>query len=1166
MKKYSDGILYSASDIVKFLECRPLSALDCVNLNTGLRPAEDGASIKLLQDKGFAHESAFLKKIRENRCRITEISDKETLEKRSFLTNEAMKAGAEVIFQATFLKPPWFGYADFLFRCEEPSMLGSFGYEVYDTKLARQVYPNFLVQLGFYNQLLADVQGRLGKKVHVILGDNTTESFCSTEIDGYISMAKELFDTHIQKFKGLISLEETWKNPQLPYPLPIEKCAMCRWREICEEKRLADDHLCQIANIRKTQIAKLEAAGFKTMEKLAQLQKSQSRRVPGMEGTTLNKLVHQAALQQAEKTSGKQSFMLLPPFDELTAPASVEKTGLTLLPKPDAGDLFFDMEGDPLEDKGLEYLFGVAFKNKDETIFKAFWAHSRAEEKQAFENFVDFTLKRLKEFPGAHIYHYASYEVSAMRRLASRHATGEQEIDKLLRDERFIDLFKVVRQSMLISKDSYSIKKVEAFYRGNRAGEVKKADDSIVVYEQWKVSQDPTLLKSIEDYNKEDCISTLQLRDWLIEISPPWIAAKSGAEAPSITNTEELPRPRSQKSLDMEADRKFLEEQLAPFATGKQISEIADSSVFALVSQLLAFHTREKKPVWWSLFDRQDAEIEDLLEDEETIACCEAQHIEKSGKGMSVGFRFPKQVFRIEKEDQVKILLSPLDGGFLNGGEVTNIDKDARTVTIKCGTQFKIRPIEHLIQFSHVDTTSIDNAIARFAQTLINGDLKYKALLDYLNRRPPDIRGVDPGQYLLAGKETSVENVSDIVGRMQETTLYIQGPPGAGKTFTGAHLIERLIKAGKKVAICSNSHKAINHLMEAAHDLLNKSQYPHRAMKKISKPEDRCDRSSINHATKNDEIVRQITNVHLVGGTTWALCASGLDRAFDYLFVDEAGQVSLANFIAMGVCARNIVLLGDQMQLGQPIQAAHPGRSGESALDYLLDDIATIPPQLGLFLDKTFRMHPDLCTFISDCFYEGRLKPDERTAKQRLVLTSTHHPALKPAGVVLYAIDHKDNSQRSPEEASEINKIVTDLLRQRYIDHKGDEKPMTLDDILIVAPYNAQVGVLKETLPPGSRVGTVDKFQGQEAQAVIVSMTSSSAGDSPHGINFLLDRNRLNVAASRGKCLAIIVCSPELLESAAKTVEDVFMLNVLGQAKAGPKYRFWEAPVSLGGI
>ena len=248
---------------------------------------------------------------------------------------------------------------------------------------------------------------------------------------------------------------------------------------------------------------------------------------------------------------------------------------------------------------------------------------------------------------------------------------------------------------------------------------------------------------------------------------------------------------------------------------------------------------------------------------------------------------------------------------------------------------------------------------------------------------------------------------------------------------------------------------------------------------------------------------------------------------------------------AMGTSARNIVLLGDQMQLGQPIQGVHPGRSGESALEYSLDGVATIAPDRGIFLAHTWRMHPHICRFISDAVYDGRLESERGTLNQSLLLDATAHPALKPTGIVFLPAQHEGCSQRSEVEASLVRDLYSSLLRQRYRDRNGREHLMTAENILVVAPYNMQVNLLKETLPEGARVGTVDKFQGQEAEVVIVSMATSSGDDLPRDIGFLYSKNRLNVAISRARCLAVLIANPALTSIRCKTPEDMALVNTL---------------------
>jgi superfamily I DNA and/or RNA helicase len=269
----------------------------------------------------------------------------------------------------------------------------------------------------------------------------------------------------------------------------------------------------------------------------------------------------------------------------------------------------------------------------------------------------------------------------------------------------------------------------------------------------------------------------------------------------------------------------------------------------------------------------------------------------------------------------------------------------------------------------------------------------------------------------------------------------------------------------------------------------------------------------------------------------------------DYLFIDEAGHVSLANTIAMGVCAKNVMLVADQMQLSQPLKGSHSGRSGLSALEHLLDGAATVPPERGISLSKTRRMHPDLCRFVSDAFYDGRLLAEAGNERQCLVLDPNADPALAATGLRSISIEHEGCSQKSEPEADRVRQIYESLLDQRWTDRDGRVRPMRVDDILVVSPYNMQVNLLRTSLPEGARVGTVDRFQGQEAAVVLISMATSSGDDLPRQIEFLYSRNRLNVAISRARCLAVIVASPRLLETSCSTIEQLRLVNSLCWAK-----------------
>jgi uncharacterized protein len=396
----------------------------------------------------------------------------------------------------------------------------------------------------------------------------------------------------------------------------------------------------------------------------------------------------------------------------------------------------------------------------------------------------------------------------------------------------------------------------------------------------------------------------------------------------------------------------------------------------------------------------------------------------------------------------------------------------------------------------------------------------------------------------------ALPQIIDAISNLDNSYLFVQGPPGAGKTYTGSHVIVALLKKGCRVGVSSNSHKAINNLLQGIVKVAKEQDYVFRGAKKSTKGknesffgddyiDDIFDNESIWGVFGSNEEYR------LVAGTAWLFADEEMDQHLDYIFVDEAGQVALANLVAMGTSAKNIVLLGDQMQLGQPIQGVHPGRSGESSLEYLLNSMATIPVERGIFLGATWRMHPDVCRFISDAVYDGRLEPEPNNAKQTLLLGNDAHHALMPTGIRYIPIEHDACSQRSQEEADLVLELVSSLLQQRYRDKLGHEHPMTLNDILVVAPYNMQVNLLKQVLPEGTRVGTVDKFQGQEAEAVIVSMATSSGEYLPRFIEFLYSKNRLNVAISRAKCLALFIANPALMAIRCSTPEEMALVNTL---------------------
>jgi uncharacterized protein len=1123
VRRYKEQLVFSASDLVTFLGCRHATFLDRRQLDAPVEVAEDDAFLKLLQEKGLEHERALKDHYLKEGRHLVEIPGEGSIEVRTERTLEAMRAGAEVIYQGAFWSGRWHGYADFLLRVAGDSALGPFHYEPLDTKLAHGAKPKHVIQLGVYAELLAHVQGRAPEHIHVLLGTDETVTVALREFQYYLDSARRRFESFVDNLPAQSTGE------------PCQACALCRWRERCEGEWEAADHLSLVARITGAQIEKLNEAGVRTVAQLAQL--AAAAKVPGVSLEVLARLRSQANLQNAKRRTGESRYEIL------TLDA---RKGFERLPQPDAGDLFFDMEGDPLFGGGLEYLFGFAYRDGGAVAFQPFWGHTRVEEKVAFEAAMDFIGARLKASPNAHIYHYAHHEETAIKRLAMVHGTREVEVDELLRAGKLVDLYRVVRESVRVTEPGYSLKNLEVFYREAREGAVSTASESVVQYELWRKLQDPALLQAIEDYNRIDCESTLQLRDWLLSLSPdgiPWHGD----------------RPPDPDELERTARREAAEAETAARGARLLQGPEVERPFRQLLAHLLEFHKREDKPDWWSYFTRAQMMTEELLEDSECIGALErdtsiAPFREKQSTVHS--FRFPDQDFKMRVGD------SPhrAEPDRRPAGTIFALDERSQTLQLKCG-----RTIEPLGDFLSLmpapplDTKDLRAAVSRYADVVVSGEQRYLALTALLKRQLPAISGVKAGDPVLATKEGLLAQSIRVIGGLGSSYLLIQGPPGAGKTYLSARAILTLIEAGKRVAISANSHKAINRLLMEVVALAASQGVQLSAVKKYTKDEDRCDHPGVVNVKGPKDVH---TTFQLVGGTAWLFCLPPFDQAFDYLFVDEAGQVSLGHLVAMGVCARNLVLVGDQMQLGQPIQGTHPGESGLSALEFLLKDYATIPPERGIFLDITYRLHPDVCRFISDAVYEGRLHADTACGSRRLVLAAGADSAIKPTGISWVPVDHQECTQRSEEEGARIAVLYQSLLAQRWIEHAGNARPVTVNDILVVSPYNMQVNLLQSLLPASARVGTVDKFQGQQAAVVIVSMTASSAEDVPRGMDFLYSRNRLNVAVSRAKSLAIIVASPRLLEASCSRIEQMALVNTLCHAQAYAA----DGPVATAGV
>lgn len=1119
MRLVDGRVVYAASDLNDYLACPHRVALNLRALVSGGAPLDEDPTLALITRLGREHELRVLESMERDGVSVARVPEgDDTL--RGLLdavaaTADAMAAGVEAIYQASFLDTGWTGRADFLLRTDVPSDLGPWSYDVADTKLAIREKPQFLVQLCMYADLVAAVQGVLPRRVRALFGDGTRAEYDPRHYVAYVRAAKRRFTAAVDALDAAA------------VPERVSACEQCAWAARCDGERRRVDHLSLVAGMRRDQTKRLVASGIATLARLATA--PADARPARIAAQTFANLQRQATLQLHQRTTGALRYELLAPR---------EARGFAALPQPADGDVYFDMEGDPLYEagKGLEYLFGAFVPDAAEQPYRAFWGENRDAERRAFETFVDWLVRHRAVHPHAHVYHYASYEKTALRRLAMRHGSREDEVDELLRGEVLVDLYGVVKGALAQSQEGYSIKKLESFYGFARSAEVRKGDQSIVAFEEYLRDRDPATRDDIVRYNEEDCVSTHRLHAWLLRLRDE---ARAEFEDELPFRAQRDPRERTAEEIAADAARDALQRRL--------LDGTPPESPRALLAHLLAYHRREDKPVWWALFDRYEhaADLSFVDDDGDALGGLEpcAEHPpeepQRRNARPTYTYRFPVQ--------QHKVGL----GGFLDPDrrdapalEVVALDEDAQLVQLK---KWPATPHPRaLVPGGPIQTGAQRTALRRLADAELDGTLRtrYSAAWDILHRTPPRITGLLDGARVQPAMRPGAEaidpaDVADLARRLDRSALVVQGPPGSGKTYVGAHVVAALLAAGKRVGVTSTSHRAINNLLHAIEDAVAERGTAFRGVKKCDKTNadspfaSKRARSFVESVEKN----APFAEYDLVAGTAWLFAREDL-APVDYLVIDEAGQVALADALAMATNADNVILLGDPLQLAHVSQGTHPEGSGASVLEHLLGEFDTIPEDRGVFLDRTFRMHPALCEFVSTMVYHGRLCSAASCAAQRI-----DAPWFAGAGLRYYPVEHDANTQSSEEEANAVEAIVGGLVGGTFTDRHGVARTLGVADVLVVSPYNAQVRLLKRRLRArfgdAVRVGTVDKFQGQEAAAVIYSLATSSADDAPRGADFLFEENRFNVAISRGRALAVLVCSPRLLETRCSTVEQL---------------------------
>ncbi len=1108
------SVIYSASDLAAASRCEYalLRAFDA-KLGRGPKISVEDELLARTAELGDEHEQRHLDALRDRSDVVVIGRPPHTVEGLTAAAQQTMRAverRASVIYQAAMFDGRFVGFADFL-------VLDGDRYLLRDTKLARSVKVEALLQLAAYADTLAVAGVPVAPEVELVLGDTTTARY---RVD-------ELLPVYQQRRAALERLldDHHARGPAVAWDEDVRACFRC---PECEIQVRATDDLLLVAGMRVSQRSRLIDAGITTVAELA----AHEGAVPELAARTVTALTSQARLQIAPRVDGKPPYQVVDPQP------------LMVLPDANRGDLFFDFEGDPLwtvdgREWGLEYLWGVLTMNDE---FHPFWAHDRASERQALIDFLAMVRKRLKRYPDMHIYHYAAYEKSTLLRLAGRYGVGENEVDDLLRNGILVDLYPLVRKSIRVGTENYSIKSLEPLYMGNelREGEVTTATDSITQYARYcalrdegRLDEAANVLKEIEEYNLYDCRSTRRLRDWMMAR-----AIESGVPPRGPQPVRDDGNGTATEPAD-DLDRTLLK-----FAGDGVEPRTAEQTAVAMIAAARGFHRREDKPFWWSHFDRVNNPVDEWADNSDVFVAEKAEIVADWHQPPKA--RKPQRHVRLIGgiangelcKDMYALYDPPAPAGLTDDPDrrgfgtvtVTGCDNpEAPTeVTIverqpKDGDVFDRLPFA-LTPGPPINTKPLQESIEETAAAVAAGlpKLPCDAVTDILLRRPP--RTIS-GRDLLRGGDIA-DDITAALQDLDSSYLAVHGPPGTGKTFTSAKVIERLVtKHGWRIGVVAQSHAVVENLFC---DVLKAGVDGDHVAKKLN---------TVNAGwtdLANPEFAGYIADHAdrgigcVIGGTGWDFAnANKIPRlSLDLLVIEEAGQYSIANTVAVAPSARNLMLLGDPQQLPQVSQGTHPEPVDTSALGWLIDGKHTLPAEFGYFLDCSYRMHPAVCAAVSRLSYDGRLQSfADVTAKRSL--------QGRAPGVWVLNVDHDGNSTDSPEEADAIVDEITGLLDIPWTDEDGTH-PLGQHDVLVVTPYNAQVVTLRRRLDAAGltdvEVGTVDKFQGRQAPVVFVSMTASTCDDVPRGIAFLLNRNRLNVAISRAKYLSVIVRSPLLTE------------------------------------
>jgi uncharacterized protein len=1144
-------VVLSASDVAGEFTCdfAALRTLDVVLGRVKAPATGTDPMLQRLARLGEWREKKYLEDMKSSHD-VVEIApptafDRASLEESHRATLAALREGASVVYQASLFDGEFYGRADFIVsegvspdRC----------YVVHDTKLARRAKVSALLQLASYVDQLEKAGIAVSRVAVLDLGNG----------EDFHYNLRDITPVYLERRARLSALLNHHLGAQSPVEWSHETVQRCGRCDVCvEEVQLSRDVLL-VAGLRRTHRDVLRGVDIRTIEELAQYHGSP---VSGISATTFARLHAQAALQVRQDEGG---------YDEQGHPKKVfaevlDSQAMRALPASDDGDVFFDFEGDPLwsDDPfgGLEYLFGLV--ERDGGGYRSWWAHNREEERQALTAFFTYIEERRAKYPAMHIYHYAPYERTALQRLSARYGEGEEFLEKLLDGGVLVDLYATVRQGILVSQPSYSLKKLEPLYMTTeRNADLDNAADSIV---QYAIACDERrrgnnkgyqeTLRLIESYNKYDCESTRELDEWLRKHADE--SSTNESEDGSIPQSEEPSaegpdEDAGTSSTNLRAHILSLQGSLRNMAA--EVESPEDQKAIALVGAAMGFFDREEKPLRWEHVNRLHGDLDSFSDTRDVLvagAVEVGEWVEPPKKRLphrtvTMTGTFPEGS-TIKKGDLVTLLYAePPEWMRRPAGatraahsraKVEDITDDRVIIDewLPEGKNDYSAPPVAVAPGPPISTTKIEEALALLGDGVLHDGLTNQPALDILRRLPP--------RYC-ADRETTegddiVSSISDSVLGLDHSYLAVQGPPGTGKTYVGARVIKNLIDKGWKIGVVAQSHAAIDNLLSE----IVRAGVPKEQLAKRETGEGGAREWKVLKNTKGAQEFLEETGGRVFGGTAWGM-TSLAPESLDLLVIDEAGQFSLAMTLAVSQSTTRLLLLGDPQQLPQVSRGTHPEPVDASALAWLCGDRPTLPDKFGYFLNTSHRMHPALCSRVSHLSYDSRLEAENVTLDR-------HLEGLSP-GVHVRTLEHTGNSVCSVEEAEKVVELVGELAELKWI-AGTDETPRPLgpEGILVVAAYNAQVNEIGRALKKrglgGVRVGTVDNFQGKEAPVVIVSMSASGVDDVPRGISFLLSRNRINVAVSRAQWAAIVVRSTELTNYLPSTVSEVEELGAFIQ-------------------